>query len=124
MPGHGSWPPACPDYKERDRRGRGYDPPVPIYEFECGSCGARFERLAAAGTETATCPECGAEGAERRISTFGVTTRQLTPAQRRRLEDKRGIDRDGARSRWKQTLERARSSRPGTAPDKKRGGGG
>jgi putative FmdB family regulatory protein len=98
---------------------------VPIYEFECAGCGARFERIAAVGTDTATCPECGAEGGERRMSMFGVTTRQLTPAQRRRLEDKRGTDRDGARTRWKGTLERARRSRPeGPSAGKKGRGGG
>lgn len=83
---------------------------VPIYEFECGSCGARFERLVEAGTAAAECSECGEEGAERCYSQFGVS-RQLTPAQRRRLEDKRGIDRGGARARWQQRLDRARKPR-------------
>jgi putative FmdB family regulatory protein len=80
---------------------------VPIYEFECGSCGARFERLVEGGAETAECPECGEGRGERRLSQFGVS-RQLTPGQRRRLEDKRGIDRGGARARWQQRLDRAR----------------
>jgi putative FmdB family regulatory protein len=84
-----------------------YDRRVPIYEFECDSCGARFEDLVAAGTELAPCRECGAEGARRRLSTFG-TSRQLTASQRRRLEDKRGTNRDGARQRFKQSLGRAR----------------
>lgn len=47
------------------------------------------------------------------MSMFGVTTRQLTPNQRRRLEDKRGTDRDGARTRWKQTMKSARDKRGG-----------
>jgi putative FmdB family regulatory protein len=85
---------------------------VPIYEFECGSCGARFERLVKAGTSAAQCPECGEEGAERCYSEFGVS-RQLTPAQRRRMEDKRGTDRGGARARWQQRLDRARKPRGG-----------
>lgn len=86
---------------------------MPIYEFECPKCGARFEEIVAAGTKSAPCAECGAEGAERRLSMFGVTTRQLTPNQRRRLEDERGTDRDGARSRYKQSLARARGRRDG-----------
>lgn len=84
---------------------------MPIYEFECDACGARFEDLVAAGTELATCRGCGAEGARRRLSSFG-TTRQMTPNQRRRLEDKRGTNRDGARQRFKQSLDRARAKRP------------
>jgi putative FmdB family regulatory protein len=81
---------------------------VPIYEFECGACGSRFEQLADAGTERAKCPDCGVDGAERRFSAFGVTARQLTPNQRRRLEDKRGTDRGGAKERFKRGRERAR----------------
>jgi putative FmdB family regulatory protein len=38
---------------------------VPLYEFECGRCGARFEDLVGVGTETVECRECGAEGARR-----------------------------------------------------------
>lgn len=87
---------------------------MPIYEFECDACGARFEALVSAGTEAEACRECGAEGARRRMSSFG-TSRQLTAGQRRRLEDKRGTNRDGARQRFKQSLARARDrpKRPG-----------
>ena len=85
---------------------------MPIYEFECAECGERFEELSAAGTESATCPTCGAEGAERRLSSFGLG-RMPTPNQRRRMEDKRGTSRDGARQRFKQNLSRARERRDG-----------
>jgi putative FmdB family regulatory protein len=37
---------------------------MPIYEFECGECGALFEELVAAG-ETVACPSCGAERSRR-----------------------------------------------------------
>lgn len=84
-----------------------YDQVVPIYEFECDACGARFEDLVSAGTETATCRECGAEDARRRLSSFGVSS-QMTPNQRRRMEDKRGTNRDGARQRFKRNLGQAR----------------
>lgn len=80
---------------------------MPIYEFECGECGERFEELVDAGTASASCPACAAEGAKRVFSTFGYG-RQLTANQRRRLEDKRGTDRDGARQRFKQSLAQAR----------------
>ena len=81
--------------------------PVPIYEFDCQSCGHRFEELVGSqvGLETAdvVCPECGSAKIERLLSsTYAPTHRQLTPNQRRRLEDKRGTDRGGAKERFKQ----------------------
>lgn len=85
---------------------------MPIYEFECGSCGERFEELAAAGTERTACPSCGAEGAERRLSSFAFS-RQPTPAQRRRMEDARGVDRGGAKARFKERMAKARERKPG-----------
>ncbi len=89
---------------------------MPLYEFECPRCDARFEALVDAGTEIVECRECGVKAAERRLSMF-ATSRQPTAGQRRRLEDKRGVNRDGARKRWKQSMDRARSSGGG---DKRR----
>ena len=83
---------------------------MPIYEFECGECGQRFEDLVAAGTETAKCPSCESAGATRRLSTFGLT-HQPTPGQMRRMEDKRGTDRDGARQRFNANLAKGRGGR-------------
>ena len=40
---------------------------MPIYEFECGKCGARFEDLVRAG-ETAPCPRCKSPEVTRRYS--------------------------------------------------------
>ncbi len=90
--------------------------PVPIYEFECRSCGHRFEELVGAhvGLETADvrCPECGSTDPERMLSTeYAPVSRQLTPNQRRRLEDKRGVDRGGAKERFKR--QRAAERRGG-----------
>jgi putative FmdB family regulatory protein len=86
---------------------------MPIYEFECGGCDARFEELVPTGTETAVCPSCGTAGAGRRLSSFGLS-RQPTAAQKRRLEDRRGIDRDGARRRFKRDLARGRERKQGS----------
>ena len=33
---------------------------MPLYEFDCGACGARFEEVVPAGC-TAPCPACGGE---------------------------------------------------------------
>jgi putative FmdB family regulatory protein len=43
---------------------------VPIYEFECSKCGARFEELVPAGAK-APCPECKSSEVERRYSPIG-----------------------------------------------------
>lgn len=79
---------------------------MPIYEFSCQSCGHRFEELVGShvGVDASevVCPECGSDGAERQLSTsYAPLHRQMTPNQRRRLEDKRGIDRGGAKQRFK-----------------------
>jgi putative FmdB family regulatory protein len=78
---------------------------VPIYEFECRSCGQRFEELVGsnAGQQAADlrCPECGSADPDRLItSSYAPIHRQMTAAKRRRLEDKRGTDRGGARERF------------------------
>jgi putative FmdB family regulatory protein len=88
---------------------------VPIYEFVCESCGHRFEELvgSTAGRRVAdvACPACDSTEVERQISSsHAPLQRQLTPNQKRRLEDKRGTDRGGAKDRFKRqrTSERAR----------------
>jgi len=43
---------------------------VPIYEFECRECGARFEELVPAG-QTAPCRQCKSFEVERRWSRIG-----------------------------------------------------
>jgi putative FmdB family regulatory protein len=43
---------------------------VPIYEFECAECGARFEELVRAGAK-APCPQCKSSNVERRYSPIG-----------------------------------------------------
>jgi putative FmdB family regulatory protein len=87
-------------------RGRTTINPVPIYEFVCGSCGHRFEELVGAHVGRAAadvaCPECGSAEIERQLSrSYAPLSRQLTPDQKRRLEDKRGVDRGGAKERFK-----------------------
>jgi len=48
---------------------------MPIYEYECGRCGARFERLIRdrANDVPKTCPECGAPSPVRALSAFNVS---------------------------------------------------
>ena len=44
---------------------------MPIYEYECWGCGARFEQLILHGT-TPECPSCKGHDLERQISMFAV----------------------------------------------------
>ena len=43
---------------------------MPIYEFECSKCGARFEEIVSAGAR-APCPQCRSSEVERRYSPIG-----------------------------------------------------
>jgi len=43
---------------------------MPIYEFECEKCGARFEEIVPAG-QTAPCPQCKSSTVKRRYSPIG-----------------------------------------------------
>ena len=47
---------------------------MPIHDFECESCGTRFEELVKAGAD-APCPQCGSADTQRLLS-------QVSPPQR------------------------------------------
>jgi putative FmdB family regulatory protein len=49
---------------------------MPIYEYTCGSCKARFEQLVRTmnGGEKAKCPKCGSPEAARSLSVFAVSS--------------------------------------------------
>ena len=87
---------------------------MPIYEFVCESCGHRFEELVGShvGRQAAdvACPECASAKVERQVSSSYSPLRQLTPNQKRRLEDKRGVDRGGAKERFKRQRAAERSA--------------
>lgn len=44
---------------------------MPLYEFDCDVCGARFEEIVPAGA-TAACPACGNERVTRVFSTIAT----------------------------------------------------
>lgn len=69
---------------------------MPIYEFECGSCGARFEELVAAGTGEMECPVCGSAEARRLLSNVSPPGRQPRGAGVRSDESRRR-EREAAR---------------------------
>jgi putative FmdB family regulatory protein len=68
---------------------------MPIYEFECGDCGERFEELVAVG-EVVACPRCGAERSRRLISEVSPPGRQPRGAGVRSDESRRR-EREAAR---------------------------
>ncbi|MGH2951843.1 MAG: FmdB family zinc ribbon protein [Solirubrobacterales bacterium] len=85
---------------------------MPIYEFDCKACGARFERLVDAGTEDTACPECRAEGARRMLSPQAALPRLAkSPRARRKQERQNAVLRASARTNFKQGLKRARNAR-------------
>jgi len=69
---------------------------VPIYEFECEECGARFEELVAADAAAPACPECGAARAQRLLSSVSPPGRQPRGAAVRSDESRRR-EREAAR---------------------------
>ena len=98
---------------------RNYHRGVPLHEFACRGCGHRFEELIGShvGVDPGDvrCPECGAADPERLISPPSPPQQRLTPNQRRRLEDKRGTDRGGAKERFRKqrAAERRAAGREG-----------
>jgi putative FmdB family regulatory protein len=68
---------------------------MPIFEFKCEECGARFEELVAVGA-AATCPSCGSERTERLYSPLSPPTRQPRGAKVRSDESQRR-EREAAR---------------------------
>jgi putative FmdB family regulatory protein len=47
---------------------------MPVYEYTCMSCPERFEKRVSieARDDRAICPNCGSDGAERRVSVFAA----------------------------------------------------
>lgn len=68
---------------------------MPIYEFECGECGERFEELVPPGG-TVACPSCGAERSRRLYSEVSPPGRQPRGAGVRSNESQRR-EREAAR---------------------------
>jgi putative FmdB family regulatory protein len=62
---------------------------MPIYEFECQQCGARFEELLGAGAPEPVCERCGAMSVQRLISNVSPPGRQPRGAGVRSEESRR-----------------------------------
>jgi putative FmdB family regulatory protein len=62
---------------------------MPIYEFECKGCGARFEELVDPAAAGIACPECGSGRLRRLISAVSPPSRQPRGAAVRSGESRR-----------------------------------
>jgi len=54
---------------------------MPIYEYTCRSCGAKFEKIVSSRGVEVACQQCGSSSVERLLSVFSVA-RSSQPAAR------------------------------------------
>ncbi|MDP9330011.1 MAG: zinc ribbon domain-containing protein [Actinomycetota bacterium] len=47
---------------------------MPLYEYECSSCGSLFEQRRSIGDDAPGCPACSSDHVRRRISMFAAAT--------------------------------------------------
>jgi putative FmdB family regulatory protein len=84
---------------------------MPLYEFRCRTCEARFEALVDAGTEAHDCEACGAEGAERVMSPPAELPKLVrSSGGNRRQEERNRKLREKTKADFKQRRERARQA--------------
>lgn len=96
---------------------------MPIYEFRCEDCGARFEGLYPAGTESAACRGCGSDRTARVMSAPGAPLHLVrTPREARKQERANAKLQADSRARFKASREAARKARE-TKPGGGTGGG-
>jgi putative FmdB family regulatory protein len=82
---------------------------MPIYEFECGQCGSRFEELVKSGTSAPACPSCESSRTRRRLSPVSPPGRVPRGVKVRDSESQRR-EREAARSDRIADVKKARGS--------------
>jgi putative FmdB family regulatory protein len=83
--------------------------PMPLYEFECEECGARFDELLAVEAPAPACPACGADRPRRLISAVSPPARQPR-GPRVRADESRRREREAARRERLSESRRRRAS--------------
>jgi putative FmdB family regulatory protein len=95
-------------------RSRGYHRAVPLYEFECGRCGARFEELVRAGTDAVACRLCGAAETRRLYSPPGAPSKLVKTGGALRKQEQRNAQLHAKTKReFKSARERGRAKARG-----------
>jgi putative FmdB family regulatory protein len=86
---------------------------VPLYEFACDACGARFEKLTPPGC-TAPCPACGNERVTRVFSAIAATGPDvgLTGRAARESDERRGEREAAKQERFVAERKRKRGHGP------------
>ncbi|MGH9407313.1 MAG: FmdB family zinc ribbon protein [Terriglobia bacterium] len=46
---------------------------MPIFEYQCRDCGAKFERFVASREKSVVCGDCGGPHVEQQLSVFAVS---------------------------------------------------
>ncbi len=91
---------------------------MPIYEFRCASCDARFEGLVPAGTESIPCTECASTETVRVLSAPGAPPRLVKSRGSVRKQERQNAKLHAdTKARFKAARKKARDA-------KHRGSGG
>ena len=62
---------------------------MPIYEYQCRSCGNRFEYLVLPTTPEPACPSCQGRELEQLLSLFGTSTPHAQESYTKEMDRKR-----------------------------------
>ena len=52
---------------------------MPIFEYECRECGAKFEEITASQSSNVTCRKCSSSSVQPLLSAFAVSVRSGEP---------------------------------------------
>ncbi len=87
---------------------------MPMYEFDCGACGERFEDLVPAGTQTTECRLCGSGETQRVLSAPGAPWKLVkTRGSARRQEAQNAKLHSATKAQFKETRRKAREAKEG-----------
>ncbi len=53
---------------------------MPLYEYKCSDCDAKFEELSMRSDDVVVCPKCESENVMRLLSTFAASGGSSTPS--------------------------------------------
>jgi putative FmdB family regulatory protein len=85
---------------------------MPMYEFRCDDCGARFEDLVPVGTQAARCPECASERTVRVFSAPRAPMRLVKSRSAQRRQEVRNAQLNAsAKARFKEARRKGREAR-------------